>query len=61
METGGVFGLLSRLMHVWVMYGMVMDETQHVFLGGGVGESLRVCQQEAFAMCHLGRHSADRF
>ena len=33
---------------------MVMDETKHVFPGGGVGEPLRVCQQETFAVCHLG-------
>ena len=31
METGGVCGLLSRLVHIWVMYSMVMDETHHVF------------------------------
>ena len=43
MEMGGVCGLLSRLVHIWVMYGMVMDETHHVFPGGGVGELLRVC------------------
>ena len=30
-------------MDVWVMHGMVMDETLHVFPGGGVGEFLRVC------------------
>ena len=27
-------------MDVWVMHGMVMDETLHVFPGGGVGELL---------------------
>ena len=25
-EMGGVCGLLSRLVHSWVMYGMVMNE-----------------------------------
>ena len=30
-------------MDVWVMHGMVMDLTLHVFPGGGVGELLRVC------------------
>ena len=61
METGGLYGLLSRLMHIWVMYGMVMDKLQHAFPGGGVGKLFRVCQQEAFAMCPLGRRPADRF
>ena len=60
MEAGGVCRLLSRLVHIWVTYGMVMDETHHVFPGGGVGELLHVCQQKAFAMCHLGRCPADR-
>ena len=58
---GGVCGLLNRLVHIWVMYGMVIDELHHVFPGNGVGELPRVCQQEAFAMCHLGRCPADRF
>ena len=31
------------LVDVWVMHGMVMDETLHVFPGGGVGELFRVC------------------
>ena len=56
---GGVCGVLSRLVHIWVMYGMAMDETQHVFPGSGVGDLLRVCQQEAFAVLHLGRCPAD--
>ena len=34
---GWVCGTLSRLVDLWVMRGMVMDETQHVFPGGGVG------------------------
>ena len=33
----------SGLVDVWVMHGMVMDETLHVSPGGGVGELLRVC------------------
>ena len=56
---GGVCGARSRLVDFWVMHGMVMDELQHVFPGDGVGELLRVCQQEAFAVYHLGRCSAD--
>ena len=43
MEMRGVCGARSGLVDVWVMYGMVMDETLHVFPGGGVGELLRVC------------------
>ena len=43
MEMGGACGARSRLADVWVMHGMVMDETPHVFPGGGVGELLRVC------------------
>ena len=43
MEMGGVCGARSGLVDVWVMHGMVMDETLHVFPGGGVGELLRVC------------------
>ena len=61
MQMGGVCGLLERLMHIWVMCSMVMDETQNVFPGGGIGELLCVCLQEAFALCHLGRRPADRF
>ena len=48
----GVYGLLSTLVHICVIYGMVMDETQHEFPGGGVGELLFVRQQEAFAVRH---------
>ena len=40
---GGVCGPLSRLVDLWVMHSMVIDETQHVFPGRGVGESFRVC------------------
>ena len=54
MEMGGVCGLLNRLVHIFVLCGMVKNETHHVFPGGGVGELLRVCQQEAFAVRHLG-------
>ena len=43
MEMGGACGARSGLLDVWVMHGMVMDETLHVFPGGGVGELLRVC------------------
>ena len=52
-------GARSRLVDLWVMHGMVMDETQHVFLGGGVGELLHVCQQQALAVYHLGRCPVD--
>ena len=48
-------------MDFWVMHGTVMDETLHVFPGGGVGELFSVCQQEVFAVYHLGRCSADCF
>ena len=41
---GGVCGARSRLVDFWVMHGMVMDETQPVFPGGGVGELFCVCQ-----------------
>ena len=43
MEMGGACGARSGLVDVWVMHGMVMDETLHVFPGGGVGELLRAC------------------
>ena len=42
-EMGGVCGAQNRLVDFWVMHGMVMDETQHVFPGGGVDELFRVC------------------
>ena len=58
---GGGCGARSRLVDFWVMHGMLMDETPHVFPGGGVSELFRVCQQEAFAVYHLGRCSADCF
>ena len=58
---GGVCGALSGLLEVWVMHDIVMDETLHVFPVGGVGELLRVCQQEVFAVYLLGRCSADCF
>ena len=51
----------SGLVDVWVMHGMVMDETLHVVPGGGVGELLGVCQQGVFAVYHLGRCPADCF
>ena len=40
------------------MHGMVVDETLHVFSGGRVGELFRLCQQEVFAVYHLGPCSA---
>ena len=43
MEMGSLCGAQSGLVDVWVMQGMVMDETLHVFLGGGVGELFRMC------------------
>ena len=60
-DGGGVCWARSGLVHFWVMYSMVMDETLHVLPGGGVGELFHVCQQEAFAVYHLGRCSAHRF
>ena len=57
----GMCGARSGLVEVWVMQGMVMDETLHVFPGGGVGELFRVFQQQVFAVYHLGRCSADCF
>ena len=42
-DRGACAGRRSGLVDVWVMHGMVMDETLHVFPGGGVGELLRVC------------------
>ena len=36
-------GALSRLVNLWVINGMVMDETQHVFPGSGVRQSFPVC------------------
>ena len=42
-EMGGMRGVLSRLLHLWVMRGMVMDETQHVLPGSRVADSFRVC------------------
>ena len=42
-RLGGACGARSGLVEVWVMHGMVMDETLHVFPGGGVGELLHVC------------------
>ena len=58
---GGVCWARSRLVDFWVMHGMVMDEKQHVFPGGGVVELLRVCQQEVFAVYYFGRCSTDCF
>ena len=60
-KMGGVRGARRRLVDFWVMHGMVMDETPHVFSGGRVGEFFRVCQPEVFAVYHLGRCSADCF
>ena len=43
MEMGGVCVAWSGLVDVWVMHGMVMDETLHVLPGGRVGGLFRVC------------------
>ena len=43
MEMGCVCGARNGLVDVRVMHGMVMDETLHVFPGGGVGDLFRVC------------------
>ena len=43
MEMGGACGARSGLVDLWGMHSMVLDETLHVFPGGGVGELLRVC------------------
>ena len=40
---GGRVRGVDMLVDVWVMHGMVMDETLHVFPGGGFGELFRVC------------------
>ena len=56
---GGVCGARSGLVDSWVMHGMVMDETLHVFPGSGVFELFRVCQQKVLAVYHLSRCSAD--
>ena len=58
---GGGCGVRSRLVDLWVMHCMVMDEMQHVFPGGGGDELLRVCQQVVFAVYHLGPRSAECF
>ena len=60
-DRGGVCGARSGSVDFWVMHGMVMDETLHVFPGGGVGELFRVCQQEAFAVYHLACCSEECF
>ena len=61
MKMGGVCGARGGLVDLWVMHGMVMDETVHLFRGGGVHDLFRVCQQEVFAVYHLARCSADCF
>ena len=43
MGMGGVCEARSGLVDVWVMHGMVMDETLHVFPCGGVGELFLLC------------------
>ena len=42
-EMGGLCGARRRLVDLWVMHNIVMDGTQHVFPGSGVGELFRVC------------------
>ena len=39
---GMVCGPLSRFVDLWVVHSMVMDETQDVCSGGGVGQSFYV-------------------
>ena len=58
---GGVCGARITLLDFWVMHGMVLDETLHVFPRGWVGELFPVCQQEVLAVYHLGPCSADCF
>ena len=58
---GGVCAARSGLVDIWVMHGMVMDETLHVFPSGRVVDLSHVCQQEVFALYHLSRCSADCF
>ena len=58
-EMRGMRWVGTRLVYFWVMHGMVIDETQHFLTGGGVGVLLRVCQQEVFAVYHLGCCPAD--
>ena len=58
-HMGGVCVAPSRLLDLWVTHRMLMEETQHVFPCGGVGELLCVCQQEALAVYHLGRCSVE--
>ena len=54
-------GARCGLVDVPVMHGMVIHERLHVTPGSGVGELFRVCQQEVFAVYHLGGCSADCF
>ena len=42
-EMRGVCGARSRLVDLWVMQGIVMDEMQHLFPRRGVSDLLRVC------------------
>ena len=43
MEIPGACGARGGLLDVWVMHGMVMDETLHGYPGGGVGEFFALC------------------
>ena len=36
METGALLGLQNRSVPMWVRYGMVKDETQHLVLLQGI-------------------------
>ena len=49
----GVCEARGRLVDFWVMHGMVMDETLHVFHGGGVGELFRVCPNRRCLRCTI--------
>ena len=42
-EMVGVCEAWGTLVHLWVMHSMAIDETQHVFPGGGVGDLFPVC------------------
>ena len=49
----GVCGARSGLVDVWVMHGMVMDETLRAFPGGGVGELPLLCLNRRCLRCTI--------
>ena len=55
MGMGGACGARSGLVDFWVMHGMVMDETLHVFPGGWVAGVLRVYVDVWLALVGLSR------